>query len=101
VKETVLAVIFVIHAMVFAYFYLRRGRQAFHLMFCGGFVLLAVHYAYNSWQFFVGVESGATGVPCFRWAGLMLCALATPFFLFRLCGKKRSKFLGSGHPPEP
>jgi hypothetical protein len=95
-----LAAIFVIHATVFAYFYLRRGRRAFYLLFCGGFILLAVHYAYNSWQFCVGVESGPACLHYFRWAGLILCALATPFFLTYLFRKRRPKPLRSGDPPE-
>ena len=96
-----LAAIFIIHAIVFAYFYLKRGRRGFYLLFCGGFVLLAAHYAYNSWQFFAGVESGSACLHYFRWAGLILCALATPFFLTHLYGKRRSKSLGSIDPPEP
>ena len=96
-----LAAIFVIHAMVFAYFYFRRGRRAFYLLFCGGFVLLTAHYAYNSWQFFAGMESESACLRYFRWAGLILCALATPFFLIHLYGKGRSKSLGSGDTPEP
>ena len=95
-----LAAIFVIHAIAFAYFYLRRGRRAFYLLFCGGFVLLTAHYAYNSWQFFAGVKSGSACLRYFRWAGLIVCALATPFFLTHLYSKRRSKTLGSGDPSE-
>jgi TRAP-type C4-dicarboxylate transport system permease small subunit len=95
-KETMLAAIFVIHATVFAYFYLRRGRRAFNLLFCGGFILLAGYYAYNCWQFFAGVESGLAWLHYFRWAGLILCALATPFFLTHLFRKRRAKSLRSG-----
>ena len=100
-KEIMLAAIFVIHAIVFAYFYFRRGRQAFHLLFFGGFVLLAGYYTCNSWQSFTGVESGLPWLRYFRWAGLMLCALATLFFLIRLYGKRRSKSVGSGHASGP
>lgn len=96
-----LAAIFVVHAIVFAYFYFRRGRQAFHLLFSGGFVLLTGYYAYNSWQFFAGVALVPAWLRYFRWAGLILCALATPFFLIHLYGKGRSKSLGSGDPSEP
>jgi len=95
VKEATLAAIFVIHAVVFIYFYLRRGRRAFNLLFCGGFILLAGYYAYKSWQFFAGVEPGPAWLVCFRWAGLILCALATPFFLTHLFRKRRSKSLRS------
>ncbi|NVM20905.1 MAG: hypothetical protein HWN68_03900 [Desulfobacterales bacterium] len=94
-KETMLAAIFVIHAVAFAYFYLRRERRAFYLLFCGGFVLLAGYYAYNSRQFFAGVESGPAWLLYFRWAGLILCALATPFFLTHMFRKRR----GAGGTP--
>ncbi len=90
-KETLLAAIFVIHAMAFAYLYLRRGRQVFYLLFCGGFILLTVYYVYNSWQFFAGVESEPVWLHYFRWAGLILCALAAPFFLTHLFRRRRAK----------
>ncbi len=91
-----LAAIFVIHAIVFACFYLRHGRRAFYLLFCGGFILLAGYYAYNSWQFFAGVGTGPAWLHYFRWAGLILCALATPFFLAHLFRKRRLKSIRSG-----
>jgi hypothetical protein len=91
VRETMLAAIFVIHAIAFTYFYLRRGRRAFHLLFCGGFVLLAGYYAYNSWEFFAGVKSAAPYLHYARWGGLILCALATPFFLADVFRRRRGK----------
>ena len=90
-KETILAGIFVVHAIVFTYFYFRRGRRVFNLMFCGGFIFLSSHYAYKGRQFFAGVESGSACFYYFRWAGLILCALATPLFLTHLFRKRRSK----------
>ncbi len=83
-KETILSIIFIIHATAFAYLYGRRGHRVFHLLFSGGFVLLAAYYGYNSWQFFAGVESGGASHQYMRWAGLSLCAVATPFFLVDL-----------------
>jgi hypothetical protein len=94
VKEMILAAIFVIHASAFTYFYLRRGRRAFYLLFSGGFVLLAGYYAYNSWQFLVGGTSGGSNLQYLRWAGLGLCALATPFFLTYLFRKGPGKRRG-------
>ncbi len=91
VKETILAAIFVVHAISFTYFYVRRGRRAFNLMFCVGFIFLSSHYAYKGRQFFAGVESGSACFYYFRWAGLILCALATPLFLTHLFRKRRSK----------
>jgi hypothetical protein len=95
VKETLLAIIFVIHAVAFAYFYLRRGRQLFYLLFCGGFIILAGYYAYNSWQFFTGVGSVPAWLHYLRWTGLILCALATPFFLTHLFRRRRAKSVRS------
>lgn len=95
-KETILAVIFVIHAVAFTYCYVRRGRKAFHLLFSAGFVVLTGYYAFNSWQFFAGVESGAPRLQYVRWAGLILCALATPLFLIDLFRRRRRKLVGEG-----
>jgi TRAP-type C4-dicarboxylate transport system permease small subunit len=95
-KETMLAAIFVVHAIAFAYFWLTRGRRVFYCLFCGGFILLTGYYAYNSWQFFAGVESRPAWLHYFRWAGLILCALATPFFLMHLFRRRRQKSVWSG-----
>ena len=95
-KETMLAAIFVIHAVAFAYCYVRRGRKAFHLLFSAGFVLLTGYYAFNSWQFFAGIKSEAPRLQYVRWAGLVLCALATPLFLTDLFRRRRRKVVGEG-----
>lgn len=88
-KETILAAIFVIHAVVFAYFYVGHRRRIFNLIFSGGFITLAFYYAYHSWQFFAEVQCEPAYLHYFLWAGLILCALATSLFLSYLFRKKR------------
>jgi hypothetical protein len=91
VKEIALFALFAVHAAVFAYFYFRRGRRAFHLLFTAGFVLLTLFYGGLGWQTLSGVEP----LPTFtflrplRWAGLGLLALATPSFLLSLARRFR------------
>jgi hypothetical protein len=93
VKETILAAIFVIHATAFAYFFFGRRRQIFNLIFFVGFIALAFYYAYHSWLFFSEAQSAPAYLHFFRWAGLTLCAIATPFFVTYLFRKKRVKSL--------
>jgi hypothetical protein len=97
-KETVLVAIFLIHASAFAYFYFRRGRKPYNALFFSGFIFLAGYYAYESWRHFQDVESAASYVHYFRWVGLGLCALATPFFVRHLYRKRRSE---SDDPADP
>lgn len=99
-KETILAVIFVIHAAVFAYFFFGRRRRIFNLIFTGGFIALAFYYAYHSWIFFASVQSAPAYLHYFCWAGLILCALATPFFVIYLFRKKRARSMQPTDPPE-
>ena len=94
-KETILVVIFAIHAMAFAYFYIKRGHRVFNLLFCSGFILLVGYYGYGSYEFLADVEAGSIHLDCLRWAGLGLCAVATPFFVTNLVRKLRTSPLES------
>jgi hypothetical protein len=81
VKELLLTAVFVAHAAGFAWLYLRRGRHRFNLLFVGGFGLLAAFYAGSASLSLAGVESAPSYLFSFRWAGLILCGLATPPFV--------------------
>jgi O-antigen ligase len=87
----VLTAIFVVHAVFFARLYFRRGRRAFDLLFVGGFVLLAAFYATSASLFLVGVEPLPTHLSLLRWAGLILCTLATPPFLVHWVRRRRGE----------
>ena len=89
-KETIPVVIFVLHALVFAYFYFSRGRQIHNLLFFLGFVLIATFHINNGWEYFTGEESGADFLDYSCWAGLVLCGIATPLFVAHLVRKRRA-----------
>ena len=80
-KELLLTAVFVAHAAAFAWLYFRRGRRSFNLLFVGGFALLVIFYAGSASLSLAGVESEPKYFFGFRWAGLILCGLATPPFL--------------------
>jgi len=82
-KAWFLTAIFVVHAAVFTSIYLRRGRHRSDLLLVGGFVLLAAFYATSGWLSLAGVESEPRYLFVVRWAGVILCGLATPPFLIR------------------
>ena len=88
-KEVALATLFLVHAAVFAYFYFARGRRTFELIFSAGFLTLATYYFYHGWMVLAGLHTQPHFIPYFRWAGLILCALATPSFLAYLVREKR------------
>ena len=88
-KELLLTAVFVVHAAVFASLYFRRGRRGFHLLFVGGFVLLAVFYASSGSLSLAGAQSRPAYLSLFRWAGLILCGLATPPFLIHWFRRRR------------
>ncbi|GAG71648.1 unnamed protein product, partial [marine sediment metagenome] len=95
-KETILAVIFVIHAAVFAYFFFGRRRRIFNLIFTGGFIALAFYYAYHSWMSpwltlpLAGIVAGLVGLvfgaPSLRIKGfyLAMSTIAAQFVLLWL-----------------
>ena len=80
-KELFLTAVFSAHTAAFAYLYFRRGRRRFDLLFVGGFLLLALFYACSGSLFVSGAETRPAYLSVFRWAGLILCGLATPPFL--------------------
>jgi hypothetical protein len=89
VKELLLSAVFVVHAAAFAWLYFRRGRRSFNLLFLGGFALLAIFYAGSASLSLAGVESAPSYLFGFRWAGLILCGLATPPFLIHWLRRRR------------
>jgi hypothetical protein len=89
VKELLLTAVFAIHAAAFAFLYLRRGRRGFHLLFVGGFLLLAAFYANNGPVAFVGAGSVPEYLSALRWAGVILCGLATPPLLIDWYRRRR------------
>jgi hypothetical protein len=89
VKELLLTAVFVAHAAAFAWLYVRRGRRSFNLLFVGGFVLLAIFYGASSSLSLAGVEWEPSCLFGFRWAGLILCGLATPLFLIHWRRRRR------------
>jgi O-antigen ligase len=89
VKELLLTVVFVVHAAAFASLYFRRGRRGFDLLFVGGFVLLTVFYASSGSLSLAGAEPRPAYLALFRWAGLILCGLATPPFLIHWYRRRR------------
>jgi len=89
VKDLLLSADFAVHAAAFVWLYFRRGRRSFYLMFVGGFLLLAVFYASNGSLPFAGAESRPAYLSVLRWAGLILCALATPPFLIHWYRRRR------------
>ena len=102
-KETILVVIFAIHAVAFACFYIKRGHRVFNLLFCGGFILLAGYYGYGGYQFFADLEGGSGHFAFLRWSGLALCVIATPFFVAHLVRRLRTNVIeseGSSETPE-
>ena len=80
-KELLLTAVFAVHAAVFAGLYIRRGRRGFDLLFVCGFLLLAAFYASSGLLSLGSVEPAPRYLFPFRWAGLILCGLATPPFL--------------------
>ena len=88
-KELLLSAIFVIHAAVFARLYFRRGRRGFYLLFVGGFLLLTVFYTSSGLLSLGSVEPAPRYFFLFRWAGLILCGLATPPFLIHWYRRRR------------
>jgi hypothetical protein len=89
VKELLLTAVFAAHTAAFAYIYFRRGRRGFHLLFVVGFVFLAVFYASNGSLSLAGAEPRPAYLSLFRWAGLILCGLATPPFLIHWYRRRR------------
>jgi hypothetical protein len=89
VKELLLSAVFVVHAAVFATLYFRRGRRGFDLLFVGGFLLLAFFYASSGSLSSASVEPAPSYLFLFRWAGLILCGLATPPFLIHWYRRRR------------
>jgi hypothetical protein len=89
VKELLLSAVFVIHAAVFANLYIRHGRRGFDLLFVCGFLLLAVFYASSGLLSLGSVEPAPRYLFLFRWAGLILCGLATPPFLIHWYRRRR------------
>lgn len=90
-KEWLLTAIFAVHAVVFASVYFRRGRHGFDLLLVGGFVLLAAFYATSGSLSFAGIEPRPRHLSLLRWAGLILCGLATPPFLLRWYRHRRGE----------
>ena len=88
-KELLLSAVFVIHAAVFATLYIRRGRRGFYLLFVGGFLLLTVFYSSSGLLSLESVEPAPRYLSAFRWAGLILCGLATPPFLIHWYRRRR------------
>lgn len=80
-KELLLTAVLAVHALVFGWLFLSRGRRGFDLLFVGGFFLLATFYATSGSLSFVGAEPEPRYLPLLRWGGLALCGLATPPFL--------------------
>jgi O-antigen ligase len=89
VKELLLTAVFVTHAVAFALLYFRRGRRGFDLLFVGGFLLLAVFYASSGSLSLAEVEPRPAYLSALRWAGMILCGLATPPFLIHLYRRRR------------
>src|SRR3989304_844492 len=79
--EVFLAVVFAIHATAFAYFYVRRGRRLYSLVFFFGFMLLWFHYLVRAWHGIVKPDFDVEWVNYLRWVGIGFCAAATPIFL--------------------
>ena len=90
-KETIPVLVFLVHSVVFAYFYFNRGRQLYNLLFFLGFLCLLVFHVHNGWEFFSGEESGADFLGAFSWVGLLLCGVATPLFVVSLVRKRRNR----------
>lgn len=89
-----LTAVFLIHALAFGRFYLARGRRAFNLLFFLGFVALTLYYGHSGWCYVTGAHAGSAW-SWLRWAGLGLCATATPFFVASLARRVR-KAIGAG-----
>ena len=89
-NEMILGAIFGVHAAAFAWFYLRRGRKLFNLLFLAGFVLLAVSHASHGWLSSDAAGSLSSQLNWLRWIGLALCGLATPPFLIHGIRKLRT-----------
>jgi hypothetical protein len=90
VKAALLAGVFAVHAVAFGWFWVRRGRRAFNLLFFAGFALLALFYAYSAWVALAGGEPEGADLRPVRWAGLLLCAVATPPFVIHAYRGRRA-----------
>jgi hypothetical protein len=90
-KELLVTAVLAVHAAVFALLYFRRGRRSFDLLFVGGFFLLAAFYATSGALSFAGVEPPPRYLSLLRWAGLILCGLATPPFLVHWYRRRRGE----------
>lgn len=85
-----LAAIFVVHALVFGWRYLRGGRTAHSLAFSLGFIALAAYHGHSGWPQTAGPHDAAIWQGL-RWAGVGLCAAATPRFATSLARRLLAK----------
>lgn len=90
-KSIILAVIFAVHALVFARAYLNRGRNPFSICLVLGFSMLLAYYGYESWQSFGSTENVPSQMAYVRWTGIALCVVALPWLLSRLFRSVRTK----------
>jgi hypothetical protein len=90
-QELLFAAVLAVHAMAFARLYLRRGRRGFDLLFVAGFVLLAASYAGSGSLLLSGIDPQPRHLSLLRWAGVILCGLATPPFLVHWYRRRRGE----------
>ncbi|MBI5361041.1 MAG: hypothetical protein HZA48_10720 [Planctomycetes bacterium] len=87
-KEKILLILFSLHSIMFLVFFLRKRRK-YNLIFLAAFIFLA---AYNA-SILKGYNPEYAS--CLRYAGIALCAIATPFFLCHvfhwISGKMKKK----------
>ncbi len=87
-KEKILLILFSLHSVMFLVFFLRK-RKKYNLIFLAAFIFLA---AYNA-SILRGYKPGYTAY--LEYAGIALCAIATPFFLCHvfhwISGKTKKK----------